>query len=441
MSTVKLYATMGNDFIGGGSALPGTTLVEIYALGGNDTVNLNAPVGDVDWRVFGGAGDDTMMASSAFADTTLFGGDGSDRVMVGGQFSAIPGTAKIRHVADGGAGDDILEVQASLWSGATDVTLRGGSGFDIFRINARGQGSFEADTRVEIADFVQGTDRIDLVFDSVFGPSAGVAPDIRNVRFTQVGSDVRIEYSRLPLTASYDPIYDANIDIVVKNASVTQFDDSDFTFNGVSRKYLPGTSASDLLDAASFGEFDEVYIAGLGGNDTIDCLRPVDLFTADGGAGSDVIRANSASSALLLGGDGNDTIWGGSDFNGSGPIGLHRVSGGAGADRLIVYAQTKGSVDLEGGPNDPFNDRFVFQQSGGGQPLAHRVLDFQDGIDLIEFQGDHINAFSDLLITQVGSNVRLSVAPGTAASLFGDVDITLLNANALSLTAADFVFS
>ncbi|MCU0885099.1 MAG: hypothetical protein MUC44_09135 [Beijerinckiaceae bacterium] len=74
------------------------------------------------------------------------------------------------------------------------------------------------------------------------------------------------------------------------------------------------------------------------------------------------------------------------------------------------------------------NDRFCFDVRGGGND---RILDFQDGRDLIDFRGLGLN-FASLAITTTGQGYTVSGAFGT---------ITVSGAERGLLSAADFVFA
>lgn len=120
-----LQGNAGNDSLDGGA--------------GSDRVN----GGNNDDHMLGGVGNDTMNGNIG-ADT-VEGGDGNDSLRGGQGGDSI----------SGGAGDDILSGDLGA------DTLRGGMGADIFTFSGAGSPTATPD---QIADFVDGTDRIALGF-------------------------------------------------------------------------------------------------------------------------------------------------------------------------------------------------------------------------------------------------------------------------------------
>ncbi len=119
-------------------------------------------------------------------------------------------------------------------------------------------------------------------------------------------------------------------------------------------------------------------ISGLDGNDFISSGAGDDqLF---GGEGNDILTAQSGSD-ILDGGMGNDTV-----IAGTGGEGNDVLLGGAGADS------------------------FIFADGHG----VDRIVDFEQGVDVITYLGMGVDDFSDLTLMQTGDHVLIS-------SMFGSV--------------------
>jgi Ca2+-binding RTX toxin-like protein len=133
-----------------------------------------------------------------------------------------------------------------------------------------------------------------------------------------------------------------------------------------------------------------------------------------GDGGRDVIRGQGGRDTIL-GGSGNDILQGGA--------GRDRIEGGTGNDMLRGDG---GNDTLVGGDGE---DRFVFridQRSGND-----RIMDWQGGIDVIEFRGDNTASLERFEIRQMGDHVDINWDNGS---------IRLINTDAGGIDAGDFVF-
>lgn len=160
---------------------------------------------------------------------------------------------------------------------------------------------------------------------------------------------------------------------------------------------LKGSAYDDLLqggDAADkmVGNGGADALAGGGGNDK--------LF---GGAGADMLEGGRGQD-LAVGGGGRDMLWGGR--------GTDRLNGGRGDDFL------------DGGLGA---DLFIF--NGRANEGSDVIADFDDGFDRIRIAGA---SFDDLTIANGADGAVVTLASGT--------EITLLDVDAASLDASDFIF-
>lgn len=147
-----IFGGEGDDLIYGGSPSKQTSNDFIDAGTGNDTVYCTASS-----TVYGGAGDDTIIASNqtSFAGT-IDGGDGNDIISIDrGGFDAP-------WLLVGGAGDDRLSGRSgdeTLDGGSGGDRLSGGHGRDTFRYQAATDSATDA---TDLITHLQKADRIDL---------------------------------------------------------------------------------------------------------------------------------------------------------------------------------------------------------------------------------------------------------------------------------------
>ena len=348
-----------------------------YGLDGMDTLN-------------GEGGNDLLYGQNG--DDTLNGGDGVDRLFGGADMDTL----------NGDAGDDFLYGQAGndmLFGGLDNDLLSGGAGDDDLN------GDAGNDTILAGAggDTVMGG-----AGDDIINGQSG----INNISGGD-GNDTLI-------SGTGDDFLDGGvgIDRVLYSSSATAVmvnlaDDTGFGGNAEGDTYssienLYGSQFNDELT----GDALDNTISGLGGNDIIN-----------GGGGNDRL-VGAAGDDMLFGGDGDDIL--------IAQEGADILDGGAGADRLI------GGVDddvLTGGADNDLllgqggADTFIFGAAHG----ADRIVDFEQGVDTIEFDlSSGLTSFGDLTITQTGAHVLITSSAGTIAVNFS---------TAADFDASDFDFT
>lgn len=147
----SLLGGAGNDILTGGA--------------GNDILNGGA---GTDWAYYNTAVS-AVSASLATTAVQITGGAGSDTLMdienlLGSQYGDTLTGSAAANILSGGAGNDVLNGGAgndTLIGGAGKDALTGGAGADIFSFSATTE-SAKGTNRDVIADFVRGTDKIDL---------------------------------------------------------------------------------------------------------------------------------------------------------------------------------------------------------------------------------------------------------------------------------------
>ena len=317
-----------------------------------------------------------------------------------------------------GAGDDTLTGNAVanvLRAGAGNDTLVGGLGNDTLDGGAGDDTAIYTDAaagvevylNAGIARGAHGNDTlasIEALLGSAFDDRlVGDASD--NELFGGAGNDI----------------------VKTKGGTSTAFggEGDDRVIGGDGVDTLNGNAGSDILSGLAG---NDVLLGGVG-NDFLYGGRDDDEVV--GGAGDDVLRGNLGNDTLrdaqgenrFYGGGGNDIMEGGSgrDFM-IGEGGSDRLVGGAGDDNL-----SGGFVDRDDGRTDTF----VFTPGGG----YDRILDFEDGTDLIDLQAYDYDTFFEIqgLISSAGggANARIDFGSGNTIYLF---DVT-----AAQLDGSDFV--
>ncbi|EAQ24050.1 beta strand repeat-containing protein [Roseovarius sp. 217] len=337
-------------------------------------------VGGAEADIFNGlAGDDTMLGGNG--DDTLGGGSGNDMVL-GEDGNDSLGGGSGSDTLNGGSGND------TLGGGLDDDFLAGGSGDDVL----------SADTGNDVIGGGEGDDvlRGGSGNDSLYGGDGN------------------------------DGVAGGQGDDLLKGGA-----GDDWIAGGAGADTIFGASGNDTIgggvgvDSIHAGSGDDVIAAG-GGDDSVN-----------GGIGHDTILGGDGQDALN-GGAGRDNIDGGAgDDSIDGGLGTDLLQGGLGDDLLFGGGANDtldggaGADTLRGGEgNDVLTggfgaDVFVFASSDG----ADTVSDFQDGVDLLVFEGGL--GFSDLTITDTGEG---AVITGTGGS------ILLAGLDADQIDAADFLF-
>lgn len=162
-------------------------------------------------------------------------------------------------------------------------------------------------------------------------------------------------------------------------------------------------NVDDELTGSEFGE----SIFGLSGDDTIY-----------GEGGNDFIDGGSGADKLYGDGD-DDTVIGGA--------GADRISGGEGNDKLWGHGENVPQTALSATEVDTF----VFYTNDWGND---EIMDFQNGVDMIEFAQSSGVQFADLQITQGTTGTMISYDHnGVQSSIFLDGVSGIIDQN-------DFIF-
>jgi len=272
---------------GGAVAVPGgtptvanTALMQVFGLGGDDTISLNEANGALPRaNLFGGAGNDTM--SGGAGNDMLFGQSGNDTLLGKGGFDLLFGGSE-NDILTGGDGDDQMFGESGndrmIWNPGDDTDLmEGGAGNDTAEVNGGGG----------------------------------------DEHFTVTANGTRVRFDRLePAPFSLDIGTTENL-VVNMNGGNDSF-----------------SATGDLLSLI------KITVDGGLGNDTILGSNGIDLLL--GGEGNDFIDGQQANDVAFLGagddlfqwdpGDGSDTVKGQDGFD------TMLFNGSAGAEKFAASA-------------------------------------------------------------------------------------------------------
>jgi len=365
--------------------------LENFVLGSGDDV-VDATLSSNAVTISSESGDDTLIGS-VFADN-LIGGAGNDNIVGGDGNDRIDGL-RGTDTLDGGYGNDIFFVD--------DLdTIDGGAGYD--RIFIRG---YAAD-----GSYIVGSNGIEfangnIANDSFDGSLSLISLDVRG----QSGND-----NLLGGTVG-DFLYGGP-----GSDTVNGREGNDFLYGGTGRDLLAGGDGNDYLffdDEDKFvlgGDgYDRAYVSSYSAGVTLD-MTSSNIEFASGGTGDDTFNAEfSTVSVKLLGRAGNDTLISGSADD--------LLYGGDGDD-MIIFA---GGSDL--GFGQAGTDMFKFRSNWGDA----RIVDFEDGTEILDLDGTGIVDFSELTINDLGARGVEIV------SQFGDT-ILLDGVDIADIMSDDFIF-
>ena len=361
--------------------------------------------------VSGGAGDDTIDASSIVQSTGasifLSGGDGND-VIRGSQGA---------DTINGGSGDDFIDgnrgIDVLLGGGGADTfqwdpgdgsdTIDGGSGSDTLQFNGSNAG--------EKIGLAAGAGGHAILSRDV----ATITQDLNSVETVNVHALGGIDTITVGDLSGTD-VKQVNIDLAATGGA------PDGVLDSVS---LTGRDGSDHIVVTNVGGVTAV--TGLAAGVTIGNADNFDKLLISTGGGNDAFDASAINGQITLsvsGGDGNDSL--------VGSHGADVLVGDAGSDMIMGG---DGDDTLTGGSG---SDRFVFTSGSTGRDI---ITDFQahaPGVqaDQIVLNGFTDHSFNDLVahgdIAQSGADVVIS-GPGGAI-------VTLTGVSLASLHANDFLF-
>ncbi len=276
-SAGALLVNGGDVYVRGGTpTVANVSNVQVFGLGGNDTLSLDETNGALpSANLFGGRGNDTLIGGSAAdvlfgqaGDDTLFGKGGVDHLFGGGGNDMLTG----------GTGDDQSFGQAGndrmIWNNGDNTDLNeGGAGTDTVEVN---------------------------------GANAG-----DNFTVTPNGSRVRFDRSNL-VPFSIDI---GNTENLVVNANGG--DDTITASNGLAgliQLTIDGGAGNDTIlggdgnDRLSGGDGND-FVDGNGGADVAFLGAGDDTFQWDPGDGSDTVEGQAGTDTMLFNGSDQNEVF------------------------------------------------------------------------------------------------------------------------------------
>ena len=329
MNRLDINALGGNDSVDLDLQILGLAKF-VYAGAGNDTVNLLGVIVDpADPTIFGGDGDDTLIGSPN-ADL-IYGGRGNDRLVGGGgadqEFGEdgndtfgdlvfVLGSAIVTGVASNGTADDAGNDQWHGGDGSDVFVWDNGDGSDLIE-----GGAGESDVLVFVSGaaadaFTLSAVGTRLLLNRAGGPINMDMASVEQVNVLAAGGADTVNVNDLfPTELKVLNIDLGPADAALDNVFVSGRNVSD----NVNVSAIPGVAVMGLkydvnitnsaVTSATVG--DRLTLLGRGGNDVLKANDGVEgqiLITIDGGAGNDHVSGD----AILIGGDGDDTVIGGS---------------------------------------------------------------------------------------------------------------------------------
>jgi Ca2+-binding RTX toxin-like protein len=366
----KLLVNGGAVSVAGGTpTVANTTLIQVFGLGGNDTITLSEVNGALPRaNLFGGAGNDVLTGGSG--TDQLFGQTGNDTLLGKGGADLLFGSSE-NDTLTGGTGDDQAFGQGGndrmIWNPGEGTDLNeGGTETDTVEVNG-GNGAEEFTTTAN------GTRvRFDRVNPAPFSLDIGTS---ENLVVNANGGD-----DRFSATGNLASLIAITVDGGAQNDTLLGSNGVDIMLGGAGNDFLDGNQGND--------------VAFMGAGD--------DVFQWDPGDGSDVVEGQ----------DGADTM----AFNGSNVSERMEASANGGRVRFTRDIATI-TMDL----NDV--ESIVAKPLGGADILTVGDLSGTDVTDVVADLaaggGDDGSADNVIATGTNGDDVVSVVGAGPNASVGG----------------------
>jgi Ca2+-binding RTX toxin-like protein len=429
----------------------------LYGQRGNDTL-LGGPGND---RLYGGVGDDELLGGPE--DDRLSGGFGADSLdgQTGNDFAR--GDATVDALGDSGGGLDVLSFATGVTPGFPNA---GNFGYDEFPAGALGRGVF-----IDVGD--------DFANDGLAPSGGGVDEPLDGVDFEDFETVIGTAFSDLIVgTGAAQTIYGGGgADVLLGEGGgdhvfggaegdyceATGATLSECEFSGSEKeveprnpatvsigemapqageppaRYVTGSDGADsLLESFTAGEApDSIVIAGLGGNDDLAATGFPATTSAIllGGDGEDELTGGATEDALVDGAGDDSADAGAADDAVPNNGGADQLHAGSGEDLFISNAVCEGDL-LDGGPDRDnanwanFNAAVSIdmgaQHAGlvgpGGQPQCPSASLLTGLAGLEDTEG---TSLGDVMVGDSGSNQLLG-RPGPDSYFAGVGDDSIL---------------
>jgi len=394
---------------GGPATVANTQLIQVFGLGGDDTLTLSESNGALPRaNLFGGAGNDTITGGSG--NDLLFGQAGNDRLFGKGGADLLFG-GDGNDILTGGDGNDSMFGEAGndrfIWNPGDDTDLvEGGAGIDTAEING-GNGA------EQFSVISNGTRvRIDRVTPAPFSVDAGTT---ENIEINANGGDDTIDASGLLASSAQ-----LKIDGGGGNDTIVGGQGNDLLIGGDGNDFVKGGRGDDT---ALLGAGDDRFLWNPGeGSDVVEGQAGFDTMDFNGSAANENIDIAANGGRVRFFRDiANITM----DLNdvehiafkalaGADNITLHDVSG---TDLQQLTLDLAGSADPNAG--DGQADRVTLQDGNSGEQIS--VLGSNGNIAVVGLPAfvaiNHIEAADTLTIEGQGGDDLISASSLAAGQL------------------------
>jgi Ca2+-binding RTX toxin-like protein len=357
---------------GGTPTVANTNLIQVFGLGGQDSISLSETNGALPRaNFFGGFGNDTLTGGSA--SNQLFGQSGNDTLLGRGGVDFMFGGSENDTLTGGDADDQVFGESGDdrmIWNPGDDTDLNeGGAGADVVEVNGGG-----------------GTEK-----------------------FTTTANGLRVRFDRVDPAAFSIDIGSSEKLLLKANGGDDEFSATgnlaaliQLTVDGgAGDDTLLGSNGIDLL----LGGDGDDHIDGQQGNDVAFMGAGNDTFQWDPGDGSDTLEGQDGTDGML--------------FNGSSGSEIFRASANGGR---VLFTRNLGNVVMD--LNDV--ERIDLNALGGNDTLT---VDDLSGTDLVEINSDLAatiggtagDAAQDVVIVNGtnGDDIVDVVGAGSSASVLG----------------------
>src|SRR5829696_4984834 len=266
----KILVNGGAVAVSGGTAtVANTTLIQVFGLGGQDTITLSEANGALPRaNLFGGAGNDVLTGGSG--NDMLFGQAGNDTLLGKGGVDFLFGGADNDVLTGGDANDQVFGESGNdrmIWNPGDDTDLfEGGADIDTAEVNG-GNGA-----EVFTATANGARVRFDRLDPAPFSLDIGTT---ENLVLNMNGGD-----DRFSATGNLAALIQITVD------------------GGAGNDTILGSNGADVL----FGGDGEDFIDGQQGNDTVFLGANNDVFQWDPGDGSDTVEGQDGVDTMLFNG-------------------------------------------------------------------------------------------------------------------------------------------
>jgi len=411
----RLLVNNGAVAVSGGTpTVANTSLIQVFGLGGNDTLTLNEADGALPRaNLFGGAQNDVLTGGSG--GDQLFGQAGTDTLLGKGGFDLLFGGSDNDTLTGGDADDQVFGQGGDdrmIWNPGDDTDLNEGSdGADTVEVNGgNGAEQFTATangTRV----------RFDRVAPAPFSIDVGTSEKL--VLNANGGDD------RFSATGSLAALIQITVD------------------GGAGTDTLLGGNGADTLLGGDGNDF----VDGQPGNDTVLLGAGDDVFQWDPGDNNDTVEGQGGADRMLFNGNGANEV-----FEASANGGRLRFTRNVG--NVVIDANDLEAVDvnaLGGADTTRVGDLsgtdvveltadlagVLGGTAGDGQPDIV-IADGTDGSDVISVSGGTTSASVTGLAARVDvTNAQLADDALVVDARAGDdvVDASALGVGPIRLTA------